>query len=119
MHCSGVCIIDFEQAHSGWVFFPQWKILVNAFILFKVDDTDLGKEYKWTLNFYKQPVYKQLALGWQIAKQLSGLTPYLLSNNEICRLKKVKFFFCNKRKMAVKVTIQQNSAISKSLLAKC
>ena len=22
--------------------------------------------------FYKQPVYKQLALGWQIAKQLSG-----------------------------------------------
>ena len=24
--------------------------------------------------FYKQPAYKQLALGWQIAKQLSGLT---------------------------------------------
>ena len=27
------------------------------------------------LFFYKQPVYKQLALGWQIAKQLSGLNP--------------------------------------------
>ena len=23
---------------------------------------------------YKQPVYKQIALGWQIAKQLSGWT---------------------------------------------
>ena len=26
--------------------------------------------------FYKQPVYKQLALGWQIAKQLSGLKSF-------------------------------------------
>ena len=25
-----------------------------------------------TLIFYQQPVYKQLALGWKIAKQLSG-----------------------------------------------
>ena len=24
---------------------------------------------------YKRPVYKQLALGWQIAKELSGLNP--------------------------------------------
>ena len=29
-----------------------------------------------TLTFlYKQPVYDQLALRWQIAKQLSGLNP--------------------------------------------
>ena len=38
--------------------------------------------------FYKQPVYKQLVLGWQIAKQVSGINPFWLSNNEICRLKK-------------------------------
>ena len=33
------------------------------------------------LVFYKQPVYEQLALAWQIAKQLSGLDPLSLSNN--------------------------------------
>ena len=38
--------------------------------------------------FYKQPVYKQLALGWQIAKQLSGLKPLSQSTNKNCRLKK-------------------------------
>ena len=32
--------------------------------------------------FYKQPVYKQLTLGWQITKQLSGLNPFSLSNNK-------------------------------------
>ena len=40
------------------------------------------------LIFYNQPVYKQLALGWQIAKQLSGLNPLLLSNNKNYKLKK-------------------------------
>ena len=34
------------------------------------------------LVFYKQPVYKQLALTWQIDKQLSGLNPLSLSNNK-------------------------------------
>ena len=34
------------------------------------------------LVFYKQPVYKQLALAWQIAKQLSGLNPLSLRNNK-------------------------------------
>ena len=34
------------------------------------------------LVFYKQPVYKRLALTWQIAKQLSGLNPLSLSNNK-------------------------------------
>ena len=38
-------------------------------------------------SFYKQLVYKQLALGWQIAKQLSGLNPLSLSNNKNYRLK--------------------------------
>ena len=32
--------------------------------------------------FHNQPVYKRLALGWQIAKQLSGLNPISLSNNK-------------------------------------
>ena len=36
------------------------------------------------LVFYKQPVYKQLAFAWQIAKQLSGLNPLSLSNNKSC-----------------------------------
>ena len=29
--------------------------------------------FRLHLFFYKQPVYKQLAFEWQIAKQLSGL----------------------------------------------
>ena len=39
------------------------------------------------LVFYKQPVYKQLDLAWQIAKQLWGLKPLSLSNNKNCSLK--------------------------------
>ena len=33
------------------------------------------------LVFYKQSVYGQLTLEWQIAKQLSGFNPLSLSNN--------------------------------------
>ena len=44
------------------------------------------------LFFYKQPVYKQLALGWQIAKQLSRLNPLSLSNNKNYRLKESGVF---------------------------
>ena len=36
---------------------------------------------------FKQPVYKQLALGCQIAKQLSGLNSFSLSSNKNYRLK--------------------------------
>ena len=42
--------------------------------------------------FYKQLAYKQLVLGWQIAKQLSGLNPLLLNNNKNYRLKKSGVF---------------------------
>ena len=46
-----------------------------------------------TLSFLnKQPVYKQLALGWQIAKQLSGLNSLSLSNRKNYRLKKSGVF---------------------------
>ena len=66
---------------------------------------------KKTLIFlYKQSVYKQLALGWQIAKQLSGLNPFSLSNNKNYRLQKSG--------VAVKRTTDYNSAFSKALLGK-
>ena len=39
------------------------------------------------LGFYKQPVYQQLALAWQTAKQLSWLNPLSLSSNKNYSLK--------------------------------
>ena len=45
------------------------------------------------LFLYKQLVYKQLALGWQIAEQLWGLNPLSLCNKKTYRLKK-KLFPC-------------------------
>ena len=68
--------------------------------------------------FYKQPVYKQLAFGWQIAKQLSGLDPISLSNNKNYRQRKMEFFLCNKHKIVLKPNMHQNSAVSKALLEK-
>ena len=68
--------------------------------------------------FYKQPVYNQLALRWQIAKQFSELNPLSLRNNNNCRLKKSGVFLCNKCKIALKPTIHQNSTFSKASLGK-
>ena len=45
----------------------------------------LLKDY--TYFFYKQPVYKQLAVGWQITKQISGLNPLSLSNIKKLQIK--------------------------------
>ena len=70
---------------------------------------DYGKEYhliNWYKLFYKQPAYKQLALGLQIAKQLLGLNPLLLSNIKKDRLR--KSFLCNKREIAVNLTIHES-----------
>ena len=67
------------------------------------------------LFFYKQAVYKQLALWWQIAKQLSGLIPFSINNNKNYRLKKNGVSPC---KIAVKRTIHHNSAVLKALLGK-
>ena len=61
--------------------------------------------------FYKQPVYKQLTLWWQITKQ-----PSFTKQQYKLQIKKLMFFLCNKRKIAVKATIYQHSAISKALL---
>ena len=47
--------------------------------------------------FIKQPVYKQLALEWQIEKQLSGLNPLSLSNNKnYCQTDNTPKFSCLK-----------------------
>ena len=40
----------------------------------------------------RKAVYKQLALAWKIAKQLSGLNVLSLSNNKNCRLKRNRVF---------------------------
>ena len=44
------------------------------------------------LVFYKQSVYKQLALAWQIAKQLLGLHPFSLKPQKNCSFKKNGIF---------------------------
>ena len=77
--------------------------------------------FRLHLFFYKQPVYKQLAFGWQIAKQLSGLNLFSFCNNKNYRLKKsgvFHLFLCNKHKIAVKPSIHYNSAVSAALLGK-
>ena len=55
-------------------------------------ERDQRHEMHYTYFFYKQLVYKQIALGWQIAKQLSGLNPLSVSNNKNYRLKKSGVF---------------------------
>ena len=42
--------------------------------------------------FYKQPVYKQLALGLQIDKQFLGINPRSIYNNKNYKLNKSGFF---------------------------
>ena len=44
------------------------------------------------LVFYKQPVYKQLALAWQIAKQLSGLQPPFTEQQQKLQIKEKSSF---------------------------
>ena len=60
------------------------------------------------------PVYKQLALGWEIAKQFSGLSQ---GNNKNYRLKK-SGVLCNNSEIAVKSTIHRNTVVSKVSLQK-
>ena len=68
--------------------------------------------------FYKKLVYKHPALGWQIAKQLSGLSPVSLSNNKNYRKRNIELFVCNKRKLVLKQTMHQNSVVSQSIIEK-
>ena len=65
-------------------------------LLFMIRDFDLEFSMFLTFSlhfvFYKQPVYKQLALEWQIAKHLLGFNPLSLKNNKNYKLKKVGVF---------------------------
>ena len=56
--------------------------------------------------FNKQPVYEQLALGCQAAKQLSGLNLFSIGNNQNCRLLKRGVF---PLQIKVEPTIHQNN----------
>ena len=58
--------------------------------------------------FNKQPVYEQLALGYQTAKQLSGLNLFSISNNKNWRLLKRGVF---PLQIKVEPTIHQNSTV--------
>ena len=69
--------------------------------------TDIVVNY--TYFFYKQPVYKQLVVEWQIAKQLSGLNLLSPSANKNYIQRKEEFFFYNKLKIVVKMTMYQDS----------
>ena len=53
----------------------------------------VGIEVNYTYFFNKQPVYKQLVLGWKITKQLLRLNPLSRSNNKNNKLKKWSFSF--------------------------
>ena len=49
--------------------------------------------YFGTALIFASQVYKQIVLGWEIAKQLSRFNPLSPSNNKNYRLKKSRFFF--------------------------
>ena len=57
---------------------PVKSLLHSVFSLSSLET----QNHKYTYIFYKQLVYKELALGWQIAKQPSRLNPLSLSNNK-------------------------------------
>ena len=72
-----------------------------------------------TLTFsYKQPVYKQLALGQKIAKHLPGFNLFHKATIKTTNMRKVESFLCNTRIIAVKPRTHQNSAVQKALLEK-
>ena len=96
----GVLILSREVRNLFWVWMNSMKCRERQ--LFSVN---LQAKYSFCLSFsenfldrsklqvtiiflHKKPVYKELALRWQIAKQLSGLNPFLLSNNKNYRLNK-------------------------------
>ena len=70
------------------VFFWFFKILSHLIQrgLKPIEPLQGGGFYHWIDFFYEQPVYKQLTLGWQIAKQLSGFKPISLSDNATTKL---------------------------------
>ena len=86
-------ISDGEWMFSGVSSSPlsEWINIMDSFPPTSCVLSDLKRNVLFffldIMAFYKQLVYKQLALGWQIAKQLSGLNPLSLSNNINYKLK--------------------------------
>ena len=66
------------------VFEEDWR----GCILYETDPRNL----QIRLFYFKQPVYEQLALRWQIAQQFSGLNSLSLNSNENYILKKSGVF---------------------------
>ena len=59
-----------------------------------------------TLFYISNRVFKQLAFGWQIATQLSGFNPLLLSNNKNYRLRKSRVFPFNSFEHKIEKTLK-------------
>ena len=67
------------------------------------------------LFLYKQLVYKQLALDGKLFSNFQGTTLFHQATIKTTDERKFSLSFCNKRKIAVKSTIQQSSAVAKAL----
>ena len=72
---NSICFI-----HST-VHYPPLSMVIS--LIHKKHCVNMISVQVYTQIFYKQPVYKQLALAWQIAKQLSGLNALSLRNRKI------------------------------------
>ena len=98
-----MCSSEFSEISKN-TFFPEHfrataseRHFTKNYAIRKIRRTSVNsclstREYKKYTLFYKQPVCEQQALGWQIAKQLSGLNPLSLSNNKNCRSKESGVF---------------------------
>ena len=71
-----------------YIAFSKLYLIVLLFSLYIIWKSEIHLVF-----FYNQPVYKQLALGWQIAKQLLGLNPISINNNKTIDKEKWSFSF--------------------------
>ena len=68
---------------------PPLKMKPHSYLAENSQKATLNDYFKsWFIPLYKQPAHNQAALGWQIAKQLSGLNPLPLNKNKNYTLKK-------------------------------
>ena len=81
------------QNNSGQLYITYNRVCTK-YIVQKHVTVTISKTNESQLHLFckKRQVYKQLALGWQIAKQLSGLNPLSISNNKNYRLKESRGF---------------------------
>ena len=113
----------FSQLLQGCSSYFWESFLISQCLQRSILDLQCSKKMEFFLTLVNgwnslNTVYRQVALGWQIAKQFSGPKPVLRSNNKNYRYRKLKFFLWNKRNIVVKLAIHQNSAVSKALLGK-